>query len=243
MMERKQDRGDSWVGYWNDPGMMRGGLWDAHALFFVRRFIELCHPEREDVVVDIGGGNGLIGAGLAPHVGEVHVADTSSVHIDLARRRYDSVANLHFHHLPEDAYLDFSRIPVQRVHWVLCVSVVQYYRSLEDVARLLEEIQRMSGGGCRVLLADLPLGTSMVRDLWGSLLGALRSRTLGLKLKELQRRGVADYKRLRQQLGLLQPDMEDINTLCARFGTTATLLDGQMTLNSNRKHILIQLDD
>ena len=68
------------------------------------------------------------------------------------------------HVLDPDHYTDLSFLD-RRYTVILCVSLVQFYRDLQEVAALFTAIGQVARPGARVLIADLPTGPLGPLDL------------------------------------------------------------------------------
>jgi SAM-dependent methyltransferase len=232
---------DSWSTYWDSDGSMRGDFWSAHAKHFVRQLTKEFSFGPTDVILDIGCGNGLIAAELSSLVKEVHAADTSLRHIERARDEFSHIDNIYFHVLPETDYLSISNLPVRKVTWMHCVSVIQYYRSLDEVEKLILQARTISTPSCQMLLADLLVDYSLLADLWGSLWGALRFGCVRQKAAEFVDARAKGYKPLRQRLGLLHMGRAELLELTRRVGCRSRFVNRRLTLNSWRKHLLLDI--
>ena len=232
---------DNWIDYWNREDSMTGKLWSAQADFFVRRVTREVRFGSDDVVLDIGCGQGHVIAALASKVREAHGADTSEHSVAQSRERHNDVKNLHFHALPKDDYLALDRLPVRNVTRILCVSVVQYYRSLEELRALIAGAKSVAAPGCLMLIADLLVDYSLYKDILGVLLGGLESGTFLAKLREVVSGNHNLYARIRAKNPMLTMTRQDLEAICAEENTKLSFIPGNVTGNLFRAHALIDL--
>ena len=232
---------DNWIDYWNRKDSMTGQLWRSQSDFFVSRLTQEMTIGAEDVILDIGCGQGHVIANLAPNVREAHGADTSEHSLAQARKAYENVTNLRFHALPPDNYLALDRLPVRNVTRILCVSVVQYYHSLEELRTLIANAKRIAAPGCLMLIADLLVDYSLYKDILGVLLGGLQSGTFLAKLREVISGNHNLYARIRANNPLLTMTRQDLEAICAQENTTLRFIRGNLTGNLFRAHALIDL--
>lgn len=232
---------DNWIDYWNRKDSMTGDLWRAQADFFVRRVEREMSFGPEDIVLDIGCGQGHVIAALASRVREAHGADTSEQSLEQSRRRYAELDNLLFHSLPREDYLALDHLPVRNVTRILCVSVVQYYRSLNELRTLIAKAKGVAAPGCLMLLADLLVDYSLYKDILGVLLGGLQSGTFRAKLREVTSGNHSLYARIRSKNPVLTMTRHDLETICANEDTVLRFLPGNITGNRFRAHALIEL--
>ncbi len=231
----------NWIEYWNQKDSMTGGLWQAQADFFVRQASRELSFGPDDVLLDIGCGNGYVTASLATRVKEAHGADTSEVSVEQSRERYEGIPNLSFHTLPQDDYLDLESLPVRGVTRMICVSVVQYYKSLDELRRLIANAKRVAAPSCRMLIADLLVDYNIYKDVTGVLLGGLQSGTFFAKLKEVVSGNHSLYSRIRAANPVLTMKKSDLEEICRAEGVKLRLITRNVTGNCFRAHALIDL--
>ncbi len=232
---------DNWVDYWNRKDSMTGELWRAQADFFVRQVTREISIGPDDVVLDIGCGQGHVIAALASRAREAHGADTSEHSVAQSRERHAGIGNLHFHALPKDDYLALDRLPVRNATRILCVSVVQYYRSLDELRTLIAKAKSIAAPGCRMLVADLLVDYSLYKDVLGVLLGGLQSGTFLAKLREVVSGNHSLYARIRAKNPVLTMTRRDLERVCADEGTSLRFIPCNLTGNCFRAHALIDL--
>lgn len=231
----------NWIDYWNRKDSMTGELWQAQADFFVRQVSREVTFGPEDVVLDIGCGNGHVIAALATRVKEAHGADTSQVSVDQSAARYASVPNLHFHTLPPDDYLALDTLPMRDVTRMLCVSVVQYYKSINELRGLIARAKSIAAPGCLLLVADLLVDYNLYKDIAGVLLGGIESGTFFAKLREVVSGNHSLYARIRAENPVLTMKKSDVEAICAAEGVQLRFIPRNLTGNCFRAHALIEL--
>ncbi len=232
----------SWIDYWNGNEAMTGDLWKAQSDFFVRQVSNVIAFGPDDVVLDIGCGNGHVIASLAERVREAHGADTSQSSVERARGHFSGQANLHFHALAPDKYLAVDSLPLPPVTRILCVSVLQYYRSTDEIRTLLMNAKKIAAPGCQMLLADLLVDYNIYKDIAGVLLGGFLSGTFIAKLKEVLSGKHKFYAKVRAQNPVLTLTRKDIADICMAEKLPLRFLPGNLTGNCFRANALIALN-
>lgn len=235
-------RPESWRDYWS-----RDTLWRESALgalsagILLQRTREILPFSRADSVLEIGCGPGHLAALLAPRVGNVHAVDIAPPSVAACRERCRDFGNVTVGLLGRD-YTDLSACggPFTRI---LCVSVVQYYRDVTEVERLIHAARAIAAPGAALLIADLPLARTAAEFAWdalGTLCGALRGGYLGALLRAAGGRwgpGSA-YRTCEDRAKSLVFTRTGLAALVGRTGLRATVLHGSLSVYANRPSLL-----
>jgi cyclopropane fatty-acyl-phospholipid synthase-like methyltransferase len=229
----------NWVEYWNRRDAMTGELWRAQSAFFVRQIRREMAFGPEDVLLDIGCGNGHVAAALSALVREAHGADTSEISVRTASERYAHIPHLRFHALDPSDYLAVDSLPLRGATRILCVSVVQYYKNLDELAALIARAKKIAAPGCLMLVADLLTDYNLAKDIAGVLLGGFRSGTFFAKLREAVSGNHSLYARIRAENPVLTMTREDVEKICAAENVSLRFLSRDLTGNAFRSHALI----
>jgi ubiquinone/menaquinone biosynthesis C-methylase UbiE len=170
--------------------------WDevaaSEAFLAIRdRIVELAGPRRDDRVVDLGAGSGLLALALAPRVGELVAVDISE---RMLERLDDSALADGIHNL-ETLVADLRRLPLEDESATLVVSNYAFHH-LDDAGKelALSEARRILRPGGRLVLCDMMFSLSFEP----------RDRRLVLeKVVALARRGPAGVVRILRNAGRL----------------------------------------
>jgi ubiquinone/menaquinone biosynthesis C-methylase UbiE len=170
--------------------------WDevaaSEAFLAIRdRIVELAGPRRDDRVVDLGAGSGLLALALAPRVGELVAVDISERMLE----RLDDSASADGIHNVETLVADLRRLPLEDESATLVVSNYAFHH-LDDAGKelALSEARRILRPGGRLVLCDMMFSLSFEP----------RDRRLVLeKVVALARRGPAGVVRILRNAGRL----------------------------------------
>jgi ubiquinone/menaquinone biosynthesis C-methylase UbiE len=145
------------------------------------RVIELAEPRRDDLVVDLGAGTGLLALALAPRVQEL-------VAVDISRRmleRLDDTAAADGVHNVEPLVADLRRLPLEDESATLVVSNYAFHH-LDDPGKelALAEARRILRPGGRLVICDMMFSLSLEsrdrRLVWEKVRALLRRGPRGI---------------------------------------------------------------
>jgi ubiquinone/menaquinone biosynthesis C-methylase UbiE len=132
---------------------------ESEAFLAIRdRIVELCEPRRDDRVVDLGAGTGLLSLALAPRVHEVVAVDISERMLD----RLDDAAAADGIHNVEPLVGDLRRLPLEDESATLVVSNYAFHH-LDDAGKelALAEARRILRPGGRLVIGDMMFSLSL----------------------------------------------------------------------------------
>jgi ubiquinone/menaquinone biosynthesis C-methylase UbiE len=153
------------------------------------RIVELAEPSREDRVVDLGAGTGLLALALAPRVKEVVAVDISERMLE----RLDDAAAADGVHNIEPLVADLRRLPLADEFATLVVSNYAFHH-LDDPGKelALAEARRILRPGGRLVICDMMFSLSLEpRD----------RRLVWEKVRALLKRGPAGVVRILRNAG------------------------------------------
>ena len=129
------------------------------------RIVELAEPRRDDRVVDLGAGTGLLTLALAPRVHKLVAVDISERMLE----RLDDAAIADGIHNVETLVADLRRLPLEDESATLVVSNYAFHH-LDDTGKelALAEARRILQPGGRVVICDMMFSLSSSRATGGS---------------------------------------------------------------------------
>lgn len=145
------------------------------------RIVELAEPRRDDYVVDLGAGTGLLTLALAPRVRKLVAVDISERMLERLddRAAADGVVNV------EPLVADLRRLPLEDECATLVVSNYAFHH-LDDSGKelALAEARRILRPGGRLVICDMMFSLSLEprdrRLLWEKVRGLLRRGPAGV---------------------------------------------------------------
>jgi ubiquinone/menaquinone biosynthesis C-methylase UbiE len=232
-----------WIEYWNrDDFWGRLNLWELNARVFMRRAEGLLEFKKEDSVLDIGSGPGVLAFVLAGKVQSVLAVDTSPQFMEQTRNRCRNVSNVEAA-LPGNDYTDLT-VFGRRFSLLLCNSVVQYYNDMGEVEALIRSAQKVALPGGRMLISDLNLKRGWIGFLGDAFCSVWESVQEGYArdlLRMAWRRWVphSPYRNEDTTNCLLEFNYADIEALIARMGLKAEIIRRSFSIYANRPSLLI----
>jgi len=240
MSSLRQGSQSGWAAYWDREEIFSDRLAFLASRHFIRASFPFMDYRHDDTLLDVGCGNGHISGQLSRCVGELVGIDTSPRSIATCKGRLDGQSNASFALLSADRPFDFAFLAPRKFQKIICVSVVQYYAEVEDLAQLIAAVRNIAAPGARFLVADILMTTSVLNDTIGAVIGALRAGCIVEKVKFLARAANSEYLTNRRRNRLLSFDKKTLELALRDFGAPGTLIGAQLTLNSSRRHVLYQ---
>ncbi|MBU7029513.1 MAG: class I SAM-dependent methyltransferase [Theionarchaea archaeon] len=232
---------NNWIDYWDSENIFDRFKWQIFTNTFATSTESLLHYNSKDIVLDIGCGPGYLAAALQNKIKEFHGVETSQRFLDMARKKFSHEKNIFFYRLNREDYTNFSFLKDRGLKFskIICLSVIQYYDSINDVKKLIEEVRTISAPGAKFIIADIKSSTLQFSDVAGFLRDGINRGILRRMLRFLVFLGKSDYTKLLSSKGLLTLSVEKIHEIVEEHNLDAQLLTMQLTANKNRKHLLI----
>ena len=124
---------ENWVDYWSEDDFWKDSrLWEINSRIFFERASRILEFKKSDCVLDIGCGPGYTETLLAPLVKSVYAVDVARQFIDICVKRCKDYKNVSVGHLDRGDYTNLEGFKGP-FSIILCVSVVQYYRSVSEI--------------------------------------------------------------------------------------------------------------
>jgi ubiquinone/menaquinone biosynthesis C-methylase UbiE len=145
--------------HWDDRVESWEEVVASEAFLAIRdRIVELAQPRRDDCVVDLGAGTGLLALALAPSVRELVAVDISERMLG----RLDDAAVADGVHNVETLVADLRRLPLADESATLVVSNYAFHH-LDDAGKelALAETRRILRPGGRLVICDMMFSLSL----------------------------------------------------------------------------------
>ena len=237
---------DNWIEYWNeDDYWYSSKLWKVNVELFFRRAGKIVGFGKNDTILNVGCGPGCLETLLAPRVKSILAVDTSERYMEMCRENCRMCPNVSAEILDKNNYTDLT-IFNRSFSLILCVSVVQYYKNIEEIEALIRSAKKTAKPGAKMLIADLPLKRGLLGFMWDAICSLLMSVREGY-LHALLSAAYAKYFR-RTEYGSFSNESDvlsftigDVKSLIGRMGLNAVIIRHSLSIYANRPSILIDL--
>lgn len=233
-----------WTEYWSrDEVWAQSELWKINADVFLRRIAPWISFTPADTVLNIGCGAGHLERMLAPKVSRIHVVDTSDQYLEQLKKTCEGFKNVTVQRLGR-VYTDLLACP-GKFSVILCISVVQYYRGMHEIADLIRSARGIAAPGAKMVIADWPRRRGRLGSVWDSL-GAFLMSVRGGYTPALVKAFFASrkdraYRSVSEDAPSLTFTLQDIRNLIRSETLDATLITGSLSAVANRPSLLIRL--
>jgi ubiquinone/menaquinone biosynthesis C-methylase UbiE len=227
-----------WVNYWDKQDDADEKIRGINMDLFEKKTRDILNFGPGDIVMDLGCGTGLLADRIKTKVEKVYCLDTSERYVNLCAEKFKNDKNVHVYKLKDD-YIDLSFLN-DKFTKIICLSVLQYYKSIEEITELVKNIKAISGPNLTILIADMPTHGSPVGDIFGNLSLAAKYKYLWAYIKFLWKSITGNYAAVRNKVGLLSLTDADLEHLAKSTDAQIRKIDRIITVNKNRAHFLLQ---
>ena len=203
----------------------------------IRPFVEFSATDR---VLDFGCGSGFFAAQMQGRVKQIVCADLSQHSVELCRQKFAGRSDVAVVKLTGDL-ADLASLGPGCTK-TLCLSVIQYFPSLEYLDAFIAAIGKLSVRGAQLILVDVGRAERTWRERLLTVQFTLRHGMFWqvvFKLAQLQFADAA-YQTVLGRAGHLEIPEQYFASAQERLSIKATEIPRQLTLNANRKSYIIE---
>jgi 2-polyprenyl-3-methyl-5-hydroxy-6-metoxy-1,4-benzoquinol methylase len=231
---------NKWLTFWKEENAFDNTMGINYA-FFLKKVEKYVTPSPGSKVLDVGSGPGNLEDVWYSRVGEIHGVDISERYNRMAAEKHKDHSNVFFHTLREDDYLNFSMLGDKKFDIIIVMSVLQYYRNRDEVVDLIERLKELAAPGCTLLLCDLIIRSSFVSEVVQVLTGAFKEGKLLSTLALFFKLRFSSYYKVKKEAGFLVLSDNDWQSIIDQLGLKARFTDEPLTLQKDRKNLVIYL--
>ena len=231
----------NWLNYWDKKNIWTSSsLWRKNIDLFFRKTSNILNYDKRNTVLDIGCGNGEFASKIISKVDKVFCVDTSQEYINACKNRFSNIKNINVLKL-NDNYTDLSFIKDTKFSIIIANSVVQYYNSQKEILDLVKSVQKISTEDARFLISDIEVlreKRSNLRLIYNSIINGYFFSLIKMGFKLSLNK---EYSETIKKQPLLTVNLDKLVQDLSIFVKKVSIINENITINVNRKHLLIQL--
>jgi ubiquinone/menaquinone biosynthesis C-methylase UbiE len=238
-MRKKNKEIENWTEYWEAPDKFRDRISQKNMNYFLSSIKPFLIFERDDIILDFGCGTCELAANLNLKVKEIHCADVSKNYLSIGQQKLSAFKNIKYYLLDKTNYTNLSILHGYKYNKIICLSVVQYYRNIQEVEELIKNVRKIAAPGSKFLIADMPTKKPFLGDVLHLIKFSFKGGFLIPALIAIMGTKFSTYSNLYYEKGLLLFNAQKINFLMKKLGLKSRIIKDQVTLNSNRIHLIV----
>jgi ubiquinone/menaquinone biosynthesis C-methylase UbiE len=231
----------SWPIYWNKKNIWTNSdIWKKNNEIFFNKTSNIFNYNKKHTVLDIGCGNGDFAKKISDKVGLIYCLDTSQEFINLCKINVSNKNNIKILKLGDD-YTNLSFLKNINFSIIIANSVVQYYKSQEEIIKLVKSVKKIAIKNAYFLIADMHVVTdkkkSYFKLIYNSMINGYFISLVKMGLKIFMNKEFRDMIKYQPLLIVnLDKFIKDLSILVNKV----TVINENLTINPDRKHLLIQ---
>ena len=231
----------SWPIYWNKKNIWTNSdIWKKNNEIFFNKTSNIFNYNNKHTVLDIGCGNGDFAKKISDKVGLIYCLDTSQEFINLCKINVSNKNNIKILKLGND-YTNLSFLKNINFSIIVANSVVQYYKSQEEIIKLVKSVKKIATKNAYFLIADIHVVTDKKKSysklIYNSMINGYFISLMKMGLKIFMNKEFRDMIKYQPPLIVnLDKFIKDLSILVNKV----TVINENLTINPDRKHLLIQ---
>ena len=231
----------SWPIYWNKKNIWTNSdIWKKNNEIFFNKTSNIFNYNKKHTILDIGCGNGDFAKKISDKVGLIYCLDTSQEFINLCKINVSNKNNIKILKLGDD-YTNLSFLKNINFSIIIANSVVQYYKSQEEIIKLVKSVKKIAIKNAYFLIADMHVVTdkkkSYFKLIYNSMINGCFISLVIMGLKIFMNKEFRDMIKYQPLLIVnLDKFIKDLSILVNKV----TVINENLTINPDRKHLLIQ---
>jgi len=231
----------SWPIYWNKKNIWTNSdIWKKNNEIFFNKTSNIFNYNKKHTVLDIGCGNGDFAKKISDKVGLIYCLDTSQEFINLCKINVSNKNNIKILKLGND-YTNLSFLKNINFSIIVANSVVQYYKSQEEIIKLVKSVKKIATKNAYFLIADIHVVTDKKKSysklIYNSMINGYFISLMKMGLKIFMNKEFRDMIKYQPLLIVnLDKFIKDLSILVNKV----TVINENLTINPDRKHLLIQ---
>ena len=230
----------NWLIYWNKKNIWADSdIWKKNTEIFYKKTSNIFNYNKNHTVLDIGCGNGDFAKKISNRVDQVYCLDTSQEFINLCKINVSNKKNVKILKLNND-YTNLSFLKNISFSIIIANSVVQYYKSQEEIINLVKSVKKIAVKNAYFLIADIHVvdkKKSYSKLIYNSIINGYFISLMKMGLKIFMNK---EFRDMIKYQSLLIVDLDKFIKDLSILVNKVTVINENLTVNPNRKHLLIQ---
>jgi 2-polyprenyl-3-methyl-5-hydroxy-6-metoxy-1,4-benzoquinol methylase len=232
----------NWLNYWDKKNIWtKSDLWKRNIELFFQKTSNIFDYDKKNTVLDIGCGNGDFANKILDSVDQVFCVDTSQEYINICKARFSNIKNINVLKLDKN-YTDLSFIKNVKFSIIIANSVVQYYNSQKEIIDLVKSVQKIATQNAHFLISDMEVLSNKKKTyfklIYNSVMNGYFFSLIKMGLRLIVNK---EYSKTIQNQPLLIVNLDKLIQDLSIFVKKVTIINENITINVDRKHLLIQL--
>ena len=230
---------NNWLQFWKGKNAFDDSMGINYS-YFLRKVENYLQPSGNSVVLDIGSGPGNLEDAWYSRVSEIHGVDISERYNSLTRQKHKDHSNVFVYDLPENDYTNLNLLGDKKFNIIIVMSVLQYYKEKKEIVQLIESIKQHAAPGAVLLLCDLIVESSFIKEIMQVLAEGIREGKLFSTLTLLFKLRFSNYYKVKKESGFLILKQQEWLQILNDLKLNGKFIEEPLTLQKNRKNILVQ---
>ena len=231
----------NWLNYWNEKNIwLESDLLKRNTEIFYQKTSDIFNYNKKHVVLEIGCGNGDLANKISNKVREIYCLDTSQESINLCKNKISKKKNVKILKLNND-YTNLSFLKNTKFSIIIANSVVEYYRSQVEIIDLVKSVKKIAMKDARFLISDIVVTSDKIKKypklIYNSISNGYFVPLMKICLKLIVDKKYSNFQK-NQPCLIVNIDklIEDLSVFVKKI----TIVKETLTVNPDRKHLLIQ---
>jgi|TARA_B100001964_G_scaffold206964_1_gene238477 ubiquinone/menaquinone biosynthesis C-methylase UbiE len=231
----------NWLDYWNEKNIwLESDLLKRNTEIFYQKTTNIFNYDKKHVVLEIGCGTGDLANKISNKVSKIYCLDTSLESIKVCKNNISKKKNVKILKLNND-YTNLSFLKNAKFSIIIANSVVEYYRSQVEIINLVKSVKKIAMKDARFLISDIVVTRDKIKK-YPKLIYNSISNGYFIPLMKMSLRFIFDkkYSNFQKNQPSLIVNIDKLIEDLSVFVKNITIVNENLTINPNRKHLLVQ---
>ena len=231
----------NWLNYWNKKNIWIGSeLLEKNAEIFYQKTSNIFNYNKKHVVLEIGCGNGDFASKISSKVSEIYCLDTSQESINICKNKISKRENVKILKLNNN-YTNLSFLENTKFSIIIANSIVEYYRSQVEIIDLVKSVKKIAMKDARFLISNIVVTSDKIKK-YPKLIYNSISNGYFVSLMKMGLKLIVDkkYSNIQKNQPILIVNIDKLIEDLSVFVSNITIVNENLTINPNRKHLLVQ---